>query len=540
LQDISYQYDAVGNIKQIIDDSSTDARKTVAYTYDDLYRLTSAVATNTVNSQNYTETFVYDAIGNILSQTTNDKTTTYNYQGNLNNIGSNYANPDAVTQTAGDVLTSYKYDRNGNMTGQGLNIYKYDYNNRLVSAAVPQESSKDTLEKLNRAVSSYAYDSKGQRIKRSISGENPGGVYYPTMYYNISSVGEAVKHIFANNIMLATINGTGQEAQIYTDLTDHLSGASVVLNSNNEVVETTDYYSFGAIRLDNPSSPAGSSGPSAFSEQRKYIGQEYDEDTGLNYLNARYYNSAIARFVTQDPVALAVGNEQEIKQITGQTQQALLANPQALNYYAYAGNNPITKSDPTGKCAWDACAVEIATSPMWAPAVTAGAITAVSVAGYYAYSVYNSVVGKLPKWTDTTPKWRGQRQIPDVGIHGTEGPSGDKFSSPNSPKWGKWGYIGLLGVAAVADIISQFDNIKESFQKIFIASDQNQESDLTITSPPAINVISSKSITSIPSQPKQNIPSRYYSAEQKSTLQQQIYIFGETMSPHIQTNKINK
>ena len=335
MQDISYQYDAVGNIKQIIDDSSTDARKTVAYTYDDLYRLTSAVATNTVNSQNYTETFVYDAIGNILSQTTNDKTTTYNYQGNLNNIGSNYANPDAVTQTAGDVLTSYKYDRNGNMTGQGLNIYKYDYNNRLVSAAVPQESSKDTLEKLNRAVSSYAYDSKGQRIKRSISGENPGGVYYPTMYYNISSVGEAVKHIFANNIMLATINGTGQEAQIYTDLTDHLSGASVVLNSNNEVVETTDYYSFGQIRLDNPSSPAGSSGPAAFSEQRKYIGQEYDEDTGLNYLNARYYNSAIARFVTQDPVFWNFDS-------------SWLADPQNQNAYAYARNNPITLSDQNG------------------------------------------------------------------------------------------------------------------------------------------------------------------------------------------------
>ena len=139
--------------------------------------------------------------------------------------------------------------------------------------------------------------------------------------------------------LFATINGSGEEAEIYTDLTDHLSGASVVLNSNNEVVETTDYYSFGQIRLDNPSSPAGSSGPAAFSEQRKYIGQEYDEDTGLNYLNARYYNSAIARFVTQDPVFWNFDS-------------SWLADPQNQNAYAYARNNPITFSDPSGKTMW--------------------------------------------------------------------------------------------------------------------------------------------------------------------------------------------
>jgi RHS repeat-associated protein len=130
--------------------------------------------------------------------------------------------------------------------------------------------------------------------------------------------------------MLATINGTGAEAEIYTDLTDHLSGASVVLNSNNEVVETTDYYSFGKIRTDNK--------VEGYTEQRKYIGQEYDEDTGLNYLNARYYNSAIARFVTQDPVALA-------------TPEQFLQDPQQFNFYSYARNNPLAYIDRDGKSA---------------------------------------------------------------------------------------------------------------------------------------------------------------------------------------------
>jgi len=44
-----------------------------------------------------------------------------------------------------------------------------------------------------------------------------------------------------------------------------------------------------------------------------------------------------------------LGDEQAIKQITGKDQQTLLANPQALNFYSYANNNPIINSDPSGK-----------------------------------------------------------------------------------------------------------------------------------------------------------------------------------------------
>jgi RHS repeat-associated protein len=113
------------------------------------------------------------------------------------------------------------------------------------------------------------------------------------------------------------------------------------------IAETTDYYPFGEIRLDNPSTGSGQA--NAFTEQRKFIGQEYDADTGLNYLNARYYNSAIGRFTSQDPVALALGDEQQIKQITGQPQNVLLSDPQQLNLYSYARNNPLIYTDSGGK-----------------------------------------------------------------------------------------------------------------------------------------------------------------------------------------------
>ena len=91
-----------------------------------------------------------------------------------------------------------------------------------------------------------------------------------------------------------------------------------------------DYYPFGEIRKDTK--PENSS----FTEQRKYIGQEYDPDTGLNYLNARYYNATLARFIAQDPVSLS-------------TPEKLLQDPQQLNLYSYARNNPLIYSDTDGK-----------------------------------------------------------------------------------------------------------------------------------------------------------------------------------------------
>ncbi len=72
-----------------------------------------------------------------------------------------------------------------------------------------------------------------------------------------------------------------------------------------------------------------------FNEQRKYIGQEYDADTGLDYLNARYYDAKRGQFISQDP-------------LVRDNPEKFLADPQQLNDYAYARNNPINASDPSG------------------------------------------------------------------------------------------------------------------------------------------------------------------------------------------------
>src|SRR5258708_39309325 len=106
-QDLSYTYDNVGNISQIVDASATDTSKTANYGYDDLYSLTSATITGVATGQTaYTENYGYSSIGNITSKTGQGN---YSYDGN---IGINYANPHAATSIGSSTLT---YDNNGNM-----------------------------------------------------------------------------------------------------------------------------------------------------------------------------------------------------------------------------------------------------------------------------------------------------------------------------------------------------------------------------------------------------------------------------------------
>ncbi|UMX48274.1 MAG: FG-GAP-like repeat-containing protein [Candidatus Nealsonbacteria bacterium DGGOD1a] len=260
-------------------------------------------------------------------------------------IADTFSIPTAYAAGA-TTTANYQYDANGNLLTDGKTTYTYDYQNRIVSTATGITGAS--------TVSAYSYDFQGQRDKSVVTitttDAATGNVtikvittYTPTSYYSSSvttttvksktgtvlsattAPAEITKHIFANGRMLATVRGTGASAKAYVTLTDSLNGSTVVLDSNNAIVETTDYYPFGAIRFDNQ--------VNSYNEKRKYIGQEYDAETSLSYLNARYYNGTIGRFITQDPVFW--GNQN-------------LSDPQSLNAYSYANNNPITLSDPSG------------------------------------------------------------------------------------------------------------------------------------------------------------------------------------------------
>ena len=178
----------------------------------------------------------------------------------------------------------------------------------------------------------YAYDATGQRVQMTVNTATQTTTYYPTQDYSITiTVGGTTptpnvitNHLFANGMDVATITGSGASAKITYTASDSLDSSSVVTDSTGAIAETMDYLPFGGMRFDNSVTT---------NEQRKFIGQEYDVTTNLNYLNARYYNASIGRFISEDPQFW--GNQN-------------LSDPQSLNSYSYARNNPILLSDPNG------------------------------------------------------------------------------------------------------------------------------------------------------------------------------------------------
>jgi len=75
---------------------------------------------------------------------------------------------------------------------------------------------------------------------------------------------------------------------------------------------------------------------------KRFIGKEKDEETGLSYFGARYENAKIGRFISPDP-------ERAVDPKTSKTNEDMLLNPQRLNTYAYALNNPYRFVDSSGE-----------------------------------------------------------------------------------------------------------------------------------------------------------------------------------------------
>lgn len=304
IQNLSYTFDPNGNITQIVDSSDTDTAKTINYAYDDLNRLTSSSVSNAANGDNYSRTYSYSAIGNIINKSDQDD---YDYNGN---IGTSYANPHAVTSI--DTI-DFTYDNNGNvLTITNGPTNTWDYNNRLSQSVV----GSNTI--------TYEYDHTGQRVNYN---DGVKDLHSPSRYYNTDGT-DTTKHIFAGNVLVATIEGSGASVDVYTQHTDHLTGSNGITDENGDKEQVLDYHPFGDIRVNEQAS--------SFDEQRKFTGHEFDTDTGLTYMNARYYHSGIGRFMSQDPVSRDLPSE-------------LLNEPQELNTYSYTANNPIKYVDPDGK-----------------------------------------------------------------------------------------------------------------------------------------------------------------------------------------------
>jgi RHS repeat-associated protein len=111
---------------------------------------------------------------------------------------------------------------------------------------------------------------------------------------------------------------------VYYIHSNHIGSTLLVTDPVGLPTTHIEYEPYGRIYA------AGSSGSDL--SRPKFTGQEWDDSAGLYYFNARYYDPALGRFISPDP---GIGGD-ALKTVS-------------LNRYAYAGNNPVTYTDPSGR-----------------------------------------------------------------------------------------------------------------------------------------------------------------------------------------------
>ena len=323
----NYDYDANGNITGIWrgNTSFTNASEKYSYVYDSANQLVREnLYYGSGNSSNATITYEYDIWGNLL----NKKIYAYTV-GTLGTARETV--PYAYTNSAWkDQLTSYDgesitYDASGNPTNYlGATLV---WEGQRLKSYTPKASSSGHA---NSYV--YSYDENGIRTRKTI------GNTVTDYYYNGTLLMGTVK---------TTTNSDGSTTTSKLRFSYDADGKVVAVNYNgnyyyylrnaqSDIVKLIDktgatvveyrYDSWGKL-LSTSGSLASTLGKN---NPFRYRGYVYDEETGFYYLQSRYYNPEVGRFISSD-VLLSTG-------------QGVLGH----NAYAYCGNNPIVREDTQG------------------------------------------------------------------------------------------------------------------------------------------------------------------------------------------------
>jgi RHS repeat-associated protein len=274
------------------------------YAYDGLDRLVSADGFGSADDRAY----AYDAADNMVW---NSGLCAQNPNMVYPAPGATAIRPHAPTSICGAAVT---YDANGNTLA-------YDADGAGVKPA-----------------RSFVYDLENRPLAITRGGVSTSFTYGPAMGVDgarVSKVFGAAKTVYLGaeaELLFDAANPTGQlSSTLHPDVKrvgmqtlylvkDHLASNRLTIPQSAAALQAHAYGPYGQPRIENFATiPTG----------RGYINQQFDPETGLQYLNARYYDPDMGRFLTPDwwdPMIAGVD----------------------INRYAYAGNDPVNMSDPSG------------------------------------------------------------------------------------------------------------------------------------------------------------------------------------------------
>lgn len=299
--DYGYTYDGNGNVAAITDYAQGSSYNR-AMTYDGLDRLKTA--TSAAFGGDGVHRFGYDALDNLKSWTL----------AGVKDYAEYFYDPTTwrltnIRNAAGATVVGLGYDVQGNLANKNGQVHTFDHGNRLRTAL---------------GTESYRYDAQGRRIlTQSPSGKSFAlyGADGALLWERDERVSARLEYVYLGGSLLATrrrpIGSTSETVYYYHN--DELGSQVALTDAAGAVAQRSEYDPFGALTNRVANNRPG------------YTGHVMDAPTGLTYMQQRYYDPTIGRFLSVDPV-MADGN-------TGGN----------FNRYKYASNNPYRFTDPDGR-----------------------------------------------------------------------------------------------------------------------------------------------------------------------------------------------
>ncbi|MGH7744541.1 MAG: RHS repeat-associated core domain-containing protein [Candidatus Dormibacteria bacterium] len=294
-----------GNVMGIT--NNRDTTRGQSFTYDQLNRLLAGETTSTYAtspSHCWGEAYVYD----------NAATGEYGNLTNINVASSAYNGCTqenlSMTVNGNNQLSGLSYDAAGNVLNDGHNSYLW--------------YSGGSLESANGQ--SYAYDGRGNRTEKAGVKVYWYGLGSDVLDESDTSGNVTDEYVYFGGKRIAHISEPS--GTVYYYVQDHLGTSRAMVQAGQTTpCYDADFYPYGGERAYT----------NTCSQNYKFTGKERDAESGLDDFGARYYSSSMGRFMSSDWSAVPVP-----------VPYANLTNPQTLNLYAMAHDNPESFADLDG------------------------------------------------------------------------------------------------------------------------------------------------------------------------------------------------
>ena len=335
-----YTYIDVGTDKTTTLVSSVQTETgTYSYTYDAVGNITSVSL-----GEEYTNSYVYDALNQLVRENNGQigKTYTYSYvNGNITErkeyayttgeLGEvlNTKTWSYTDSTWSDLLTDFNgktisYDEIGNPTTIGSQ--SLSWNGRQLQEITDSENTY-----------TYLYNTDGQRVSKTVNGVTTEYFYNGSILVGQKTGNDTLVFMYDNN---GDYFGFTYNGEAYYYVKNAQNDVVAILDSNKTVIAEYTYDAWGNCTVSSKNWSSGSSNGWIQSEPInmkvslanpiRYRSYYYDNESDLYYLNSRYYSPEMCRFLNADGLV--------------QTDQGLLDK----NMFVYCLNNPISFSDSNG------------------------------------------------------------------------------------------------------------------------------------------------------------------------------------------------